>query len=65
MDIILNNNIFSFHESLWRQLVGAVMGSKPVPPYSNIFLARTIDKAFRDLGQKYNKEKEKAIQMLK
>jgi hypothetical protein len=52
MDIILNNNIFSFNESLWKQLVGAAMGSKPIPPYSNIFLARTIDKFFKNLGQK-------------
>ena len=43
MDIILNNNIFTFHDALWKQEVGAAMGSRPIPPYANIFLARTLD----------------------
>ena len=27
MELILYNNIFSFHDSLWIQLIGAAMGS--------------------------------------
>ena len=53
MDIILHNNIFTFHDALWKQEVGAAMGSKPIPPYANIFLARTLDKLMKKLGAKF------------
>ena len=43
MKLILYNNIFEFHESFWKQNIGAAMGSKPVPHYANIFMSR-IDK---------------------
>jgi hypothetical protein len=65
MDIILNENIFVFYDSLWKQKVGAAMGSKPVPHYANVFLARTIDKAFKILSSKYDTETVKALQLLK
>ena len=65
MDIIFNQNIFSFHESLWKQKVGAAMGSKPVPSYANIFMARILDRAIKNLGTKYNKDNIEAIEMLK
>ena len=65
MDIILNQNIFSFHESLWKQKVGAAMGSKPVPSYANIFMARILDRAIQNLGTKYNKDNMEALEMLK
>ena len=48
MEIILYNNVFEFHETFWKQSVGAAMGSKPIPHYANIFMA-SIDKKIRDL----------------
>ena len=39
MEIILMQNIFEFHDQLWRQEIGAAMGSPPVPSYANIFMA--------------------------
>ena len=47
MEIILKNNIFEFHEGYYRQEIGASMGSKPIPPYANIFMA-TIDKKIKN-----------------
>ena len=51
MEIILNNNIFTFHDSLWKQEVGAAMDSRPIPPYGNIYMAKTIDKYFKRLSE--------------
>ena len=48
MYIILQRNIFEFHDGYWKQNVGAAMGCKPVPNYANIFMA-TIDKAIKQL----------------
>ena len=45
MEIILKNNIFNFHDEMWRQEVGCAMGSKPAPSYANIFMAKKIDDA--------------------
>ena len=64
MEIILRHNIFSFHESLWKQEIGAAMGSKPVPSYANIYLA-SIDKAIRRLADKHNNGTTKAMQLMK
>ena len=36
MEQILNNNIFSFHDSNWKQDIGATMGSIPLPSYEDI-----------------------------
>ena len=52
MNIILNNNIFEFHETNCKQNIGAAMGSKPIPPYANIFMA-SIDKKIKELINKY------------
>ena len=48
MEIILKNNIFEFHDGYFRQNIGATMGSKPVPPYANIFMA-PIDEQIKKL----------------
>ena len=34
MEIILKNNLFIFHEALWRQEIGCAMGTKPAPSYA-------------------------------
>ena len=48
MDIILNQNIFEFHDGLYKQNIGATMGSKPIPHYANIFMAK-IDRLIKQL----------------
>ena len=50
MKLILYNNIFEFHESYWKQNIGAAMGSKPVPHYANIFMSK-IDKKIEALAE--------------
>ena len=47
MEIILKHNIFEFDESYFKQEVGAAMGSKPVPSYANMFMAK-IDKLIKE-----------------
>ena len=44
MKLILYNNIFEFHESYWKQNIGAAMGSKPVPHYADIFMSQIDEK---------------------
>ena len=53
MDIILNNNIFTFNNALWKQEVGAAVGSRPIPPYANIFHARILDKLMNKMATSY------------
>ena len=53
MEIILTQNIFEFHDQLWRQEIGAAMGSPPVSSYANILMA-DIDEIIKSLSQKYN-----------
>ena len=65
MDIILNQNIFTFHESLWVQEIGAAMGSPPVPGYADMFMDKFIDRAIEILGRNYNKANEEALQLIK
>ena len=43
MKLILNNNIFKFHEMIWKQNIEAAMGSKPVPQNANIFVSHMGD----------------------
>ena len=35
MEIILHNNIFTFHYIHWKQAIGAAMGCRPIPSYAN------------------------------
>ena len=65
MEVILKNNFFSFHDSHWKQLIGAAMGSRPVPAFADGFMARTIDPEIQKLSEKYNKEKVKSLPLLK
>ena len=50
LKLILYNNIFEFHESYWKQDIGAAMGSKPVPHNANTFMAQ-IDKKILALAE--------------
>jgi hypothetical protein len=52
MDIILRNNLFSFHDQLYRQEIGCAMGTKPAPSYADIFMARKLDQRIINLAEK-------------
>ena len=52
MDIILRNNLFSFHDQLYRQEIGCAMGTKPAPSYADIFMARKLDQKIINLAEK-------------
>ena len=43
MEIILKNNLFNFHDELYRQEIGCAMGTKPAPSYADNFMARRMD----------------------
>ena len=55
MDVILKNNIFTFHDELWKQEIGCAMGTKPAPAYADVFMARRIDDKIISLAEKYGK----------
>jgi hypothetical protein len=65
MELILNNNIFTFHDSHWKQEIGAAMGSKPIPSYADNFMAKTIDPGIKKLAEKYNEDGQEALALLK
>ena len=65
MEIILKNNIFNFHDKMWRQEVGCAMGSKPAPSYANIFMAKRIDDAIISLAHKYATNDKSPLTMFK
>ena len=43
----------------------AAMGSKPIPSYANNFMAKTIDPGIKKLAEKYNKDGQEALALLK
>ena len=47
---ILHNTVFGFHDTYWKQNIGAAMGSKPIPHYANTFMAK-IDNIIRELDK--------------
>ena len=53
MEIILKNNLFNFHDELWRQEIGCAIGTKPAPSYADNFMARRIDNQIIALAQKH------------
>ena len=58
MKLILQNNIFTFHDGYWKQNIGAAMGSRPVQSYANICMA-TIDELIE------NQKEAEALLMLR
>ena len=65
MEIILKNNLFSFHEALYRQEIGCAMGTKPAPSYADNFMARRIDQRIMDLAKKYGKLNQNSLTIFK
>ena len=64
MEIILTESIFEFHNQLWKQKIGAAIGSRPVPHYANNFMA-DIDKEIKVLAAQYDKNNTEALRLLK
>ena len=60
MKVILEQNIFEFHNALWKQKIGAAMGSRPIPHYANIFMA-DIDQTIEDFASIYDLNDLKAL----
>ena len=65
MEIILKNNLFNFHEELWRQEIGCAMGTKPAPSYADIFMARKVDKLIISLAQNLGKNNKSPLTIFK
>ena len=63
MEIILKNNLFNFHDQLYRQEIGCAMGTKPAPSYANIFMARKVDERILELAQKYGTDSRNPISL--
>ena len=55
MDVILKNNIFTFHDEIWKQEIGCAMGTKSAPAYADVFMARRIEDKIISLAEKYGK----------
>ena len=53
LDILLYYNVFGFNRKLYKQLIGAAMGSAPIPSYANIFMARKIDTEIMNIISNY------------
>ena len=65
MDIILRNNLFKFHDQLYRQEIGCAMGIKPAPSYADIFMARRLDQRIINLAEKYKNCSENPLLIFK
>ena len=65
MEIILRNNLFNFHEQLYRQEIGCAMGTKPAPSYADIFMSRKIDNMITSLAQKYSRSNQSPLTIFK
>ena len=64
MDIVLKHNIFEFHDGQWKQEIGAVMGSRPVPPYANMLMAK-MDHLIKETAKKYMTDESEGLKVLK
>ena len=64
MEVILKHNIFEFHDGLWKQEVGAAMGSPPVPSYANSLMA-DIDDIIETIASKYKNDENEGLRVLK
>ena len=55
----------TFDNNYFKQEIGAVMGSRPVPHYANIFMTSQVDNIIRDLSKKFIKMKKVLYNYLK
>ena len=55
-EIVLEWNLFVFHDATYLQEVGVAMGVPPAPNYSDIFMAKRIDKKIWEIADKLRKQ---------
>ena len=60
-EFILENNIFQFNNTLWRQSIGAAMGSRPITPYANIFMAIKIYNIIKEIAANFTLQGNKQL----
>ena len=65
MQVILEYSVFEFDGKKYQQQFGTSMGSKPAPPYANIFMARKVDSKIKEIARKYMENGNIAIRFLK
>ena len=65
MEAILENNLFTYNQEHFKQHIGAAMGQRPIPSLANIFMARRIDNNIKEISEKYNKNGNQALKLLK
>ena len=65
LEIILKHNIFEFNGELFLQEIGTAMGTRPAPPYANLFMVRRIDNMIEYLSRKYKENGILALKFLK
>ena len=52
LEIILEWNLFTFHEAGYLQKVGVAMGVHPAPNYADVFMARRVDRKIWEIAKK-------------
>ena len=65
MKLILRNNLFSFHDGVFRQEIGGAMGSPSMPPYADIFMAKKIDPVIKSLATQMAGKSKSPLKLLK
>ena len=64
MQVILDYSVFEFDGTKYQQQFGTSMGSKPAPPYANIFMAK-IDSKIKEIARKFQENGQSEIQLFK
>ena len=58
MEIVLDWNLFEFHEAEYIQKVGVAMGIHPAPNYADIFMAKRVDNKIIEIIELFKKAHE-------
>ena len=58
-------NIFNFNGELYQQKIGSGMGSRPTPPYANVFMATKIDQEILKIAQNLGADGSMSLKLLK
>ena len=51
LELMLDNNMFTFNDKLYKQIIGIAMGAKPAPLIADIFMSKVIDDNIFKLGE--------------
>ena len=65
LELLLKYNIFEFNGDFFQQIIGTAMGSKPAPPYANIFMSRKIDNPILKIAEMFRKNNKLSILFFK